>query len=201
MTPRGVSSRPDEDLIRAAVEGNTSAFNALVRKHEDTVYGFAFKVCRDREKAQEALQDTFITMFRKLGTFDGRSKFSTWLYTIVSNNCLMKRRRRKIDDLLESLDEPPPQSGRTRSYRFAEWVETPVDLLLTRELRSVLERSLKRLPVDYRVVFVLRDMEGKSAAEAAAILKISEEAVKSRLRRARAFLRAQLTPYMSRGKE
>jgi RNA polymerase sigma-70 factor (ECF subfamily) len=201
MTVRKATDRPDDELIREAVGGSTPAFTTLVRRYENTVYGFASRVCRDREKARETLQDTFVNVYRKLDTFDGKSRFSTWLYTIVANNCLMKRRRRKIDDLLESLDEAPAASGHTPRHRFAEWVETPADLLLTRELRSVLDRSLKRLPPDYRVVFVLRDMEEKSGAETAAILKISEEAVKSRLRRARAFLRTQLAPYMEREQE
>jgi RNA polymerase sigma-70 factor, ECF subfamily len=200
MTVRRGSDRPDDELIREAVGGSTPAFTTLVRRYENTVYGFASRVCRDREKARETLQDTFVNVYRKLDTFDGKSRFSTWLYTIVANNCLMKRRRRKIDDLLESLDEAPTGSGK-RQPRFTEWVETPADLLLTRELRSVLDRSLKHLPPDYRVVFVLRDMEEKSGAETAAILKISEEAVKSRLRRARAFLRTQLAPYMEREQE
>ena len=201
MKGHGNNGPSDEHLIRLAVDGSKSAFTALVRRYEETVYGFAFKVCRDRQKARETLQDTFINVYRKLGSFDGNSKFSTWLYTIVSNNCLMKRRRRKIDDLLESLDDPPPSSGHGNAHHPARWVETPADLLLARELEMTLERALVKLPVDYRVVFVLRDMEGKSTEETAAILNISREAAKSRLRRARAFLREELNPYMAVEKE
>jgi RNA polymerase sigma-70 factor (ECF subfamily) len=197
MKGRKSNEASDEQLIRQAVGGSKSAFTALVRRYEATVYGFAFKVCRDGNKARETLQDTFISVYRKLGSFDGKSKFSTWLYAIVSNNCLMTRRRRKIDDLLESLDDSPPASTDGTTRHPEAWGETPADLLLARELESILERALTKLPVDYRVVFVLRDMEGKTTEETAAIVGISQEAAKSRLRRARAFLREELHPYMA----
>jgi RNA polymerase sigma-70 factor (ECF subfamily) len=200
MTMRSTATRTDGDLIRSAAQGNRPAFAALARRYEQTVYSFAYKICRDRGKAREVLQDTLINVFKKLDGFDGKSKFSTWLYTIVVNNCMMKRRRRKMDDLLESLDEPPAGTGDGRMRHLAQWVETPADQLLNRELQTVLDSALRKLPVDYRAVFALRDMEGKSTEETAMILNISREATKSRLRRARAFLREELDPYMTSGK-
>jgi RNA polymerase sigma-70 factor, ECF subfamily len=189
----------DSELIEAANSGDRASFAALIRRYEDTVYRFALKVCRHPERASEALQDTFITVFRKLQTFDGRSKFSTWLYTIVTNNCLMMHRRRTRgpqEESLEAFDEAPGMD-RTRSHpSIARWDATPVHVLLQGELRRVLDDAIQALPAEYRVVFVLRDMEGKSTAETARIVGISVEATKSRLRRARAFLRARLDPYM-----
>jgi RNA polymerase sigma-70 factor (ECF subfamily) len=196
MKPK-TDSRTDQELIHDVKGGDKVAFASLVKRYEDTVYKFSYKVCRDPEKAEEALQDTFINVYRKLDSFDGKSKFSTWLYSIVANNCLMKRRRRKLDDLLESLDEPPLNGDSHSHGDLARWDETPVDLLMKKEFHSVLDNAITKLPVDYRVVFVLRDLEGKSTEEAAEILKISVEAAKSRLRRARAFLRKELTPYMT----
>ncbi len=192
-----IEERTDEKLIQAAVNGDKSAFSALVKRYEDTVYRFSYKVCRDREKAEEALQDTFINVYRKLDSFDGKSKFSTWLYSIVTNNCLMKRRRRKLDDILESLDDPLMNDDGSFAEHIARWDETPADVLIKKEFQTYLDKALLTLPVEYRVVFVLRDLEGKSGDETARILGISEEAAKSRLRRARAFLRTQLAPYMS----
>lgn len=189
-------NRTDGQLIRAANRGDKAAFSALVKRYEDTVYKFSFKVCRDKEKAAEALQDTFINVYRKLDSFDGKSKFSTWLYSIVTNNCLMKRRKRKMDDVLESLDDPPTNIDGSFSEHMAKWEETPADVLMKKELRSQLDKAILKLPVDYRVVFVLRDLEGRSNEETANILKLSEEATKSRLRRARAFLRSELSPYV-----
>jgi RNA polymerase sigma-70 factor (ECF subfamily) len=190
---------PDEALlIGRARHGDERAFTDLVNRYEGQVYNFAFKVCRDRDKAAETLQDTFITVYRKLNQFDGRSAFATWLYRIVVNNCKMKHRRRKLDTLMESLDEPPAHSHDDEQERDlpANEDDTPVELLLTKELQGVLDIAIQQLPLDYRTVFVLRDVEGLSTRETAGIVKITEEAVKSRLRRARAFLRREIAPYL-----
>ncbi len=187
----------DHTLIDAARKGDKAAFTALARRYEDVVYKFSFQLCRNREEAREALQDTFISVYRGLGSFDGRSKLTTWLYRIVTNHCLMKRRRRKIDTILESYDAPPAEREGDAVHSTPRWDETPVDTLLQSELREVLDRAILKLPVEYRAVFVLRDLEGKSNAETAKILKLSVEATKSRLRRARAFLRDQLYPYVA----
>jgi RNA polymerase sigma-70 factor, ECF subfamily len=199
MKRAALRDEPEQDIIDLAKNGSGDAFTELVRRYEDTVYKFSYKVCRDREKAEETLQDTFISVYRKLGSFDGKSKFSTWLYTVVTNNCLMKRRRSKRSELVESLesyDHPGEEGGPGgRHIEIARWNETPADLLVNKELRNILEKTIKKLPEDYRVVFVMRDIEEKSNEETARILGLSVEATKSRLRRARAFLRAQLDPY------
>jgi len=200
VQPISYSTSTDNQLIRAARNGDHMAFSALVKRYQDTVYRFSFKVCRDREKAEEALQDTFVNVYRKLGSFDGKAKFTTWLYRIVANNCLMKRRRRKLQDLqdpLESFDEPPAHRTQQRHHPVARWEDAPEQLLLNKELQEILDRAIMKLPLDYRMAFVLRDVEGKSTEEASQILAISQEALKSRLRRARAFLREQLNPYLT----
>jgi RNA polymerase sigma-70 factor (ECF subfamily) len=200
LTLKEIKKLPERDLITAARGGDPGAFGELVRRYEQTVYRYAYKLCRDREKAEETFQDTFINVYRKLGSFDGRSRFSTWLYTIVTNNCLMRHRRRKIREIEESLDaleSPETSPGGKFAHTIARWEETPADLILKGELRAQIERAIGKLPPDYRIVFTLRDMEGKSTEETARIAGISPEAAKSRLRRARAFLREQLTPYMA----
>jgi RNA polymerase sigma-70 factor (ECF subfamily) len=196
-TPRHL---PDDALIAQARIGDARAFTELVRRYEDTVYRFSYKVCRDPEKASETLQDTFINVFRKLKSFDGKSKFSTWLYTIVTNNCLMKLRKRKSDELEESLEaydhaHPSMESGSRPALISTE--ANPAEVYITKELRGVLETAMGKLPEDYRVVFIMRDVEGRSTEETAGVLGLSVEATKSRLRRARAFLRDQLDPYIS----
>jgi len=200
-----MTSEPTEDrlLIERARRGDQRAFSVLVRQYEDLVYRFAFHVCRDEEKAAETLQDTFINVFRKLKQFDGKSKFTTWLYRIVANNCLMKRRKRKIDLASLSIDQPEgfrddplrDEEGRV-IQTIPSWKETPLDRVMDGELRETLDRAIQQLPVEYRVVFVLRDIEEKTAGETAKILRLSVPAVKSRLRRARMFLREQLHGYM-----
>jgi RNA polymerase sigma-70 factor, ECF subfamily len=199
LSTKSPRNLPDDELIRIAQNGDRAAFTELVRRYEDTVYRFSYKICRDSDKAAETLQDTFINVFRKLRTFDGRSKFSTWLYTIVTNNCLMKRRKRKgelLEESLEAYDHPQHQHAMVHSSPPLHMLETPVDLVIGKELREVLDRAILRLPEDYRVVFVMRDIEGQSNEETAQALGISVEATKSRLRRARAFLREQLEPYV-----
>jgi RNA polymerase sigma-70 factor (ECF subfamily) len=191
-------------LIAKAKGGDERAFTALVDRYEDLVYSFSLKVCRDQEKAEETLQDTFVNVFRKLRQFDGRSKFTTWLYRIVTNNCLMKQRRRKAEEATISIDEPPgfhegkdSAIGGALAQTIPSWVGSPLDRMMTRELRGLLDEAIEKLPMDYRVVFVLRDIDGHSAEETARILKLSIPAVKSRLRRARVFLREQLNEYMT----
>jgi RNA polymerase sigma-70 factor (ECF subfamily) len=195
------SDRPDADLIREAKLGDSNAFSELVKRNEQMVYGFAFKVCRDREYAEETLQDTFVNVFRKLHQFDGRSEFSTWLYTIVANNCLMKRRRAKLEKGSIPFNDSAQTTyvqdddNRVQQYELPGSGSTPLEEALSLELRQILDDAIQKLPVDYRLVFILRDLEGKSAEESAKILKLSVSAVKSRLHRARAFLREQLKEY------
>ncbi len=191
------SQSSDDALIRKAQAGDSRAFSELVKRYEQTVYGFSFKVCRNKEKAEETLQDTFINVYRKLDQFNGESKFSTWLYSIVTNNCLMKRRKRKIDEDMVYLDEPPIGGDEAHDrLTIPSWNETPAEVLMRGELRSHLDEAIQKLPLDYRIVFILRDIENKGAEEAAKILKLSVPAVKSRLRRARVFLRERLNDYM-----
>ena len=191
---------PDDALIAQAKSGDNLAFTELVRRYEETVYRFSYKICRDKEKASETLQDTFVNVFRKLKSFDGKSKFSTWLYTIVTNNCLMKHRKRKSDELEESLEAYDHARHTEDTVQRPELVSSehsPADIVIGKELRGILETAMLKLPEDYRVVFVMRDIEGRSSEETAGVLGLSNEATKSRLRRARAFLRDQLHPYIS----
>jgi len=192
---------PDEELIKRAKKGDERAFTHLVQKYESLVYSYAFKVCRDEEKASETWQDTFVNVFRKLHQFDGRSKFTTWLYSIVTNSCRMKRRQRKLDQASVSI-ELPSESEDNPDYdpsvqTIPSWKDTPLDSVMGKELRSLLDDAIQQLPYNYKVVFVLRDVEGMSAEETAKILKLSVPAVKSRLRRARVFLRERLNSYMT----
>ncbi len=195
---------PDLALIRRAQDGDERAFARLVKDYESIVYSFAYKLCHDKEKAEETWQDTFVNVFRKLKQFDGKSKFTTWLYSIVVNNCLMKHRRSKLEqatvhiDAPEGFHEDPVKDSEGHVVQtIASWKDTPIDSLMNKELRSRLDGAIKKLPVDYRVVFILRDVEGQSAEEVSKMLKLSVPAVKSRLRRARVFLREQLNEYMT----
>ncbi len=203
-SPSQYDSPEVRKLISRAKKGDEAAFTQLVRTYEDLVYKFAMKLCRDQDKAEEAFQDTFVNVFKRLGQFDGRSKFSSWLYTIVSNNCLMKLRRSKLARSSVSLDsrgssKPHPHEDHADGEQTVPpWKETPLDDVLRGELRETLDEAITRLPATYRAVFLLRDIEDRSARETAKIQKIAVPAVKSRLHRARAFLRDELSTYMAK---
>jgi RNA polymerase sigma-70 factor (ECF subfamily) len=197
---------PTEELalVQKAQAGDDRAFTHLVKQYENLVYSFAFKVCRDKEKAEETWQDTFVNVYRKLHQFDGRSKFTTWLYSIVTNNCRMKRRKTKLETASIHIDKPhsaydhdEADDTGTTALTVPAWRDTPLDKMMNVELKSKLDAAIQKLPYDYRVVFVLRDVEGQSAEETGKILKLTVPAVKSRLRRARVFLREQLNEYMT----
>jgi RNA polymerase sigma-70 factor (ECF subfamily) len=194
----------ERDLIKQAQQGDERAFTRLVKSYESLVYSFAFKVCRDKEHADETWQDTFVNVYRKLHQFDGKSKFSTWLYAIVANMCRMKRRKRKLDQASVPIESPigfhedPMLDDEGHVVQtIPSWKETPLDSVMDKEWKTILDKSIQKLPFDNRVVFILRDVEGLSAEETGKILDLSVPAVKSRLRRARVFLRERLNPYMT----
>ncbi len=188
------------ELITKAKDGDERAFTKLVKEYENLVFSFAFKVCRDKEKAEETLQDTFINVYRKIDQFNGKSKFSTWLYSIVVNNCKMKHRKTKLAQSTQSIDaEREGDRSVDEEYQTLELRstrETPLESVMKKELQQRLDEAIKQLPMDYRIVFVLRDLEGQSIEETAKILKLSIPAVKSRLRRARLFLREHLLEFI-----
>jgi RNA polymerase sigma-70 factor (ECF subfamily) len=193
----------ESELVHKAQKGDQRAFSLLVKKYESTVYSFAYKVCRNEEKAAETLQETFVNVYRKLDQFNGKAKFSTWLYQIVTNNCLMKRRKSRLDRSSVSIESPDSASEDSELQgdgaplqTLVSFTKTPQDEVVNKELREHLDKAILKLPMEQRIVFILRDVEGRSSEEAAKILKVSVPAVKSRLRRARVFLRRQLQEYM-----
>jgi len=170
------------------------AFDKLYREHVDLVYRYAHRLCGEAESAQDLVQETFLNAYRGLTRFRGDAKISTWLYTIASRACLRMRRKRKgVPERELSLEEFVPNSE--GEFRLQIPIEglTPEQALENKELREALEQAINKLPKKYRIALVLRDMEGLSAAEAGAIMGLSERAVKSRLHRARLFVRRELS--------
>jgi RNA polymerase sigma-70 factor, ECF subfamily len=192
---RNIKGRMDAvsgEILDRAILGDKLALDALLRAYEGVVYKFAFRVCRQRERAEETVQETFVNVIRKLPQFDRRSSFTTWLYAVVTNNCLMQRRKAEKDERVTSLDAPSTSEA-------AVSVQTEIysdHAVLNTELKQRLDQAIQSLPMEYRVVFVLRDLEELSTEEAAEVLGLSVAAVKSRLRRARLFLRDQLAEYV-----
>lgn len=190
----------EQTLISASKGGDAAALDELVRVHQGRVYGFAMRMCRNVEDAKDILQETFLGMVRSISDFREESKFSTWLYRIASNACLKKRRRGLHDptpDQELSLDEliPRPDSG-GRKPEIADWSDDAERALLRGELSGRMEAAIDKLPKEYKIVLVLRDVEGLSAEETAQVVGVSVAAVKSRLHRARVFVRRELAEYL-----
>ncbi len=188
MTKETSNNIDENELIERSKQGDRKALAELVKLHEQTVYNFAFKICRNREKAEHVMQETFLSMVKSISQFSGKSKLSTWLYTVVSNHCLMLARTEKRRESTE-FEEETSYSGAISS---SDWKYTPSDVAENNELKETLDKVIERLPEDYKIVFMLRDVEGLSTKETAEIMNLSIPAVKSRLHRARAFLRNEL---------
>jgi RNA polymerase sigma-70 factor, ECF subfamily len=170
------------------------AFDKLYREHVDLVYRYAYRLCGDMESANDLVQETFLNAFRGMNAFRGEAQVSTWLYTIASRAAMRLRRKRKGAPERElSLEEFIPTSD--GEFRLQIPIEglTPEQALENKELREALDQAINKLPKKYRIALVLRDMEGLSAKESAGIMGLSERAVKSRLHRARLFVRRELS--------
>ena len=185
---RGVSAGPtasDETLVERARNGDAAAFEELVMRHADRLFVTLRSFGLADAEAQEVAQETFLRAWRGLARFEGRSGFFTWLYRIGFNEAQRKLARRPaagavISSELEPLDELP--DGRAGPPALAE----------TGELRMALAGALRELPLDLRAPVILRDVEGLSTRQAAAVLELGEAAFKSRLHRGRAALRGLL---------
>jgi len=188
-------------LVAACRDGDPAALEALVRSHQDRVYSFAMRMCRNVEDAKDILQDTFLGVIRSIREFREESKFSTWLYRIAANACLKKRRRGVHEPTPEqelSLDDLMPRpDAEGRKPEIPDWSEDAERALLQGELSARMESAIDKLPRDYKIVLVLRDVEGLSAEETAQAVGLSVPAVKSRLHRARVFVRRELADYLT----
>jgi RNA polymerase sigma-70 factor (ECF subfamily) len=188
-------------LVAASRDGDPAALEALVRSHQDRVYSFAMRMCRNVEDAKDILQDTFLGVIRSIREFREESKFSTWLYRIAANACLKKRRRGVHDptpDQELSLDDLMPRPDADgRKPEIPDWSGDAERALLHGELSARMESAIDKLPRDYKIVLVLRDVEGLSAEETAQAVGLSVPAVKSRLHRARVFVRRELADYLT----
>jgi RNA polymerase sigma-70 factor (ECF subfamily) len=184
---------PEEVLVREAKGGDFEAFEELVRRYEERIYGLALRMTRHPEDAEDILQETFIRAFEHLPSFREESSFSTWLFRIATNAALMKLRRERSAEIY-SLDQPAPDLDPMEMTRDVEdWAPNAEEMMEAEELRQLLEDAVGELPEIYRAVFILRDIEGLPAKEVARILDLSVPAVKSRLLRARLFLRERLS--------
>ena len=182
----------ENGLVARARQGDGAAFGQLVDQYERRIYRMAQHITQNHEDAEDVLQETFLKAYEHLGSFEGNSKFYTWLVRIAVNEALMKLRKRKWDRAVW-LDEPVETGDDLVTREIAVWDENPEQRFSQAELRQILDTAVQSLSPIYRSVFVLRDIEELSIEETAQALDLTVPAVKSRLLRARLQLREKLT--------
>jgi RNA polymerase sigma-70 factor (ECF subfamily) len=194
----GISDTTDEaQIIASIVAGNTHLFHDLIRPHERSVYAMALSLLHNEADAEDVAQEAFLKAFRNLRNFRGESKFSTWLISITLNEA-RGRLRSKKNVKLESLDEPREGEGTVAPALLRDWREIPSEALERQEIRQMLQQAITDLPLIYREVFLLRDVEDLSVNQSAEALGISVASVKVRLHRARMMLQKKLVPQLKK---
>ena len=180
--------------LEALRRKDKQAFALLVSQNSDLIYRLALKMTGNPQDAEDILQETFIKAFNKIDSFEGRSKLSTWLYRIATNEALMLLRKRK-DNLVDIDEGVETDEGEVMPIQIVDWCCLPEKELLSTESRGFLSEAAKNLSDSNRAAFLLRDVEGLSTKDAAEALNISESALKVRLMRARMELREALSGY------
>ena len=193
-SPAAYSDASQAELLRRACQGDKEAFYSLVRPCERAVYVAAMSIMNNAADAEEVAQEAVLKALAHLAGFRAEAKFSTWLIQITINEA-RSRLRKDRRHLYESIDEPrTDEEGDYTPKDFADWREIPSEALKRDELRNALKRALATLPLKYREVLILRDIQNLSIEETAEILGISQGNVKTRLLRARLQMRDALAP-------
>lgn len=181
----------DEEVALRVLEGDVNLFEVIMRRYNRRLYRVTRSILASDVEAEDVVQDAYVRAYVHLADFEGRSKFSTWLTRIAIYEALARKRRGEgaaaVDDV-EALATRDPGIMLDRSNR------NPEQQAIDAELRAVLERAIHRLPAHYRTVFMMRDVEGMDTAETAECLGLHEQAVKTRLHRARRLLKGFLEP-------
>lgn len=173
---------PDGALVISAQAGDREAFEALVRRHTDRLYAVVRRFGFSRDAAEEITQEAFLRAWRSIGSFRGDSRFLTWLYRIGLNEATRRAKREAARPFVRSLDAA--EAVEPRDAR-----DEPYARVAHAELREALAAAVRALPIKYRAPLILRDIEGLSTVDAAAVLGLGEAALKSRLHRARVAVR------------
>lgn len=183
----------DEELVRSFLDGDSAAFEELVNRYESTIMNMAYRLLGNRSDASDVCQEVFVLLLRKLGSFRGEAKFSTWLYRVSLNACHDHARRMKRHI---SLSESPGEDLPEMEQRLPDSrVDLPEISVERAELQETVQECISRLPNKFKEVIYLHDIRGYNYKEVAEILDISLGTVKSRLNRARNRLAKELQDY------
>ncbi len=199
-TQQGAEPPGDElELVARARKGEQEAFEQLLNRYQARITRLVFSILKDLMDTEEVVQDVFLTAFEKLDQFRGDSRFSTWVHRIAVNAALMRKRRGRtgVEVPLEELMPAFDDRGHI-AVSVADWTEQADDPVLRQEARAVIQEAVAGLDDKYQTVFLLRDVEGLSTEETASALGLGVPAVKSRLHRARLFLRRELSRYFEK---
>jgi RNA polymerase sigma-70 factor (ECF subfamily) len=171
----------DEEIVNKILGGETALFELLMRKYNERLYRISLSIVNDGDAAEDIMQTAYINAYCQLRNFEGRSSFGTWLTRILINESLLyKKREQRTQQLV------------METTFTDEHDETPLSGLLNKELKDILEKAVARLPEKYRVVFVMREVQGMSTDETMEALELGESNVKMRLIRAKEMLRESL---------
>jgi RNA polymerase sigma-70 factor (ECF subfamily) len=182
--------KTDSELVTGVLGKEESCFEELLERYGSKVLNLAMRITRNQEDAEEILQDVFITVFTKLGSFEHKAQFSSWLYRVTMNSSFMKIRARNRRRTV-SLEDVEPNIRQNWVGNRTEMFD--VDFMSSRhELRDAIQAAVAELPEDYRAIFVLRDIDGLSNEAVSQVLRLSVPAVKSRLHRSRLLMRERL---------
>ena len=197
IQPQTAPGVHDESLVKRIVQGDQAAFEALMRRHNSRLYRVARAILKNESEAEDALQDAYLDAYRHIGEFRGNSAVGTWLTRIVVNHALMRVRKHKRDRVVVPFGDSASSDVTPAEAEVADDTSEPPPMTVIRgEIRRMLERRIDELPVAFRTVFVMRDVEDMTVEETAACLAIPPATVRTRLFRARALLRAALAREM-----
>lgn len=185
----------EASLIAGILAGESQLYHDLIRPYERSVYLTALSLLKNEADAEEIAQEAFLKAFRNIATFRAESKFGTWLISIAINEARGRLRRQAIIRM-ESLDDNSDENASIKPALLRDWRQVPLQVVEQKQIREMLQAAVLDLPDIYRQVFLLRDVEELSVAEAAEALGISISSVKVRLHRARLLLQKQLSPLL-----
>ncbi len=186
----------EEQLVKDLQAGKTESFERLATLFQKKIYALSFNLTRNAMDSEDVTQEVLLTLFKKIHTFQGKSAFSSWVYRITLNATYMKLRSRKKDQSISIEELLPSFNGSGfQQEKLQDWSENTESLLFDNETRETIQKAVDLLPDKEKVVFLLRDVEGLSTEKVSEILELTIPAVKSRLHRARLFLRKKLANY------
>jgi RNA polymerase sigma-70 factor (ECF subfamily) len=193
-------SETDLNLAERLLSGDPEGFDEFVQSYRRKLFQYSFLMCGHREDAEEVAQETLMRVFSNLDQLRDPQNLKSWVFRIAKNECLMKRRKSVFAPERElSLEDLHPRAGaggESQKIEIADWSALPDDAAQRSEYRRIIGEAIRELPETYRAVILLRDVEELTTEEAASVLDISADLVKTRLHRARLALRQKLDGYL-----